>query len=170
MPVYSRKLTVKEIQERIRTYYIPYHEELNSAIESVIARYGVAWHVNCHSMPSAGAGASHSTWDRADFVLGDRDGTTCSGDFTRFVASVLEGMGYSVRLNDPYKGVEIVRRYGRPQHGVQSLQIEVNRKLYMNEETVKPNAGYGKLKRNLTSLISALRGYTEDQLVSAAAD
>ena len=170
MPVYDRKLSVREVQDRIRDYYLPYHAELSAAIESVTARFGGAWHVNCHSMPSASSGGGTAGWDRADFVLGDRDGSTCAGDFTLFVAGVLEKMGYSVRLNDPYKGVEIVRRYGKPRSGVHSLQIEVNRRLYLDEETVKPNAGYARLKRNLTALIAELQGYADDQLVSAAAD
>ncbi len=170
LPVYDHKLSVREVQERIHKYYLPYHDELRAAIEGVTARFGATWHVNCHSMPSASAGGGAPGWDRADFVLGDRDGSTCASDFTQFVARVLQTMGYSVRLNDPYKGVEIVRRYGRPGHGVHSLQVEVNRRLYMHEDTVKPNAGYAKLKRNLTTLVSEMRGYANDQLMSAAAD
>ncbi len=170
MPVYNHKLTVREVQERIEKYYLPYHAELRSVIDNTTARFGGAWHLNCHSMPSSSVGGTGSEWDRADFVLGNRDGTTCSTDFTQFVATVLERLGYTVRLNDPYKGVEIVRRYGKPNQGVHSLQIEVNRRLYLNEDTVKPNAGYNKLKRNITQMISALRQYADDQLMSAAAD
>jgi N-formylglutamate amidohydrolase len=170
MPVYDHKLTVGEVQARIEKYYLPYHAELRSVIDAGINHFGAVWHINCHSMPSSSVGGSNSEWDRADFVLGNRDGTTCSSDFAQFVTSVLEKLGYTVRLNDPYKGVEIVRRYGKPAQGVHSLQIEINRRLYMNEDTIKPNAGYAKLKRDLTKLIAALRDYTNDQLLSAAAD
>ena len=89
---------------------------------------------------------------RADFVLGDRDGTTCEPDFTRFVAAALRGMGYGVAINDPYKGVELVRRHGRPAERRHSLQIEVNRRLYMDEATLAPNDGYAKLERDLERL------------------
>jgi N-formylglutamate amidohydrolase len=169
LPVYSRKLSVRDVQHRIETCYLPYHAELKSAIEQLSAKFGAVWHLNCHSMPS-GAGRGPQEWGRADFVLGDRDGTTCDPEFTAVVNRILTGMDYSVRVNDPYKGVEIVRRYGNPARGVNSLQIEINRRLYLDEETMKPNRNYKRLKRDITSLISALRLYCEDQLYSAAAD
>src|SRR5262249_10641866 len=93
---------------------------------------------------------------RKDFVLGDRDGTTCAPEFTALVAETLAGLGYSVAINDPYKGVEIVRRYGRPDERRHSLQIELNRRLYMDEATLEPTAGYAKLEADLERLLSAV--------------
>jgi N-formylglutamate amidohydrolase len=79
-------------------------------------------------------------------------------------------MGYDVRVNDPYKGVELVRRFGQPQLGRHSLQIEVNRRLYMNEDTLERTAGYNRLKRDLDTLVGAIAAYARDQLTAAAAD
>ena len=98
---------------------------------------------------------------RADFVLGDRDGSTCEPEFTAFVAATLAGMRYRVAINDPYKGVELVRRHGRPGERRHSLQIEVNRKLYMNEATLEKSAGFAALQANLTLLLEALAGFVE---------
>src|SRR3546814_13259653 len=81
-----------------------------------------------------------------DFVLGDRDGTTSDPAFREFVAAWLRERGYDVSVNDPYKGVELVRAFGRPADGRHSLQSEINRKLYMDEATLRPSAGYGQLK------------------------
>ena len=80
--------------------------------------------------------------ERADFVLGDRDGTTCEPAFTQLVARTVRDAGYSVAINDPYKGVELVRKHGRPAEQRHSLQIEIKRTLYMDEQTLQPNAGY----------------------------
>jgi N-formylglutamate amidohydrolase len=96
---------------------------------------------------------------RADFVLGDRDGTTCAPEFTAFVARTLAGMGYEVAINDPYKGVELVRRHGRPAERRHSLQIEVNRRLYMDEGTLERTAGFAALQADLTRLAEALADY-----------
>jgi N-formylglutamate amidohydrolase len=170
LPVYNRKLRPAEIQARIDKYYLPYHHELAQAIEATLKRFGAVWHLNCHSMPSTSVGNHHTGWERADFVLGDRDGTTCDVAFRKVVSRILERMGYSVRINDPYKGVEIVRRYGNPAQGVHSLQLEINRRLYLNEATLKPSPGYERLKQNLGALMAALQAYTNDQLFSAAAD
>lgn len=127
LPLYARKLDIAEVEHRLDRYYLPYHRALGSLIEAAHYRFGVVWHVNCHSMPAVpGRG-------QADFVLGDRDGTSCAPDFLHGVRNSLLAMGYKVAVNHPYKGVEIVRRHGRPQFGYNSLQLEISRALYWNE-------------------------------------
>jgi N-formylglutamate deformylase len=169
LPVYARKLTITEVSGRIRRYYEPYHAELQSLSDRLHGEFGALWHIDCHSMKSvSNAMASEGAGvERADFVLGDRDGTSCDSAFTRFVADRVAAMGYSVAINDPYKGVEIVRRYGRPPERRHSLQIEVKRALYMDERTLAPNAGYAKLRDDLERLIVSLAGYVRDALLPA---
>ena len=94
---------------------------------------------------------------RADFVLGDRDGTTCEPRFTKIVFRALTGMGYQVKVNDPYKGVELVRAYSDPRAGRHSLQIEINKRLYMDEGTLRKTAGFSTLQKNLGELLRILR-------------
>jgi N-formylglutamate amidohydrolase len=161
MPVYGRKLGIAEVQGRIERYYHAYHAELASAADRLHARFGGVWHINCHSMKSVsnrmaseGPGVA-----RADFVLGDRDGSTCAPELTEFVRQFLARLGYDVRVNDPYKGVELVRRHGRPKENRHSLQIEVNRKLYMDEQSFERNANFPKLKADLDALVTALAGF-----------
>jgi N-formylglutamate deformylase len=171
VPMYARRLTATAVARRINTYYRPYHDELTALLDRAYRRFGAVWHLNLHSMPSVGSGAAadHS-WERADFVLGDRDGSTCAPDFTRVVSDTLTRMGYSVKLNDPYKGVELVRRYGHPRQGRHSLQLEVNRRLYMNENTLAKSANFDRLKAQMTQLIELICAYSRDQLMAAAAD
>jgi len=156
--VYDRKLSVDEVRHRIDRYHAPYHAALDAATDALHGRFGVVWHVDCHSMPglSSALSAEGPGIPRADFVLGDRDGSTCAPAFTRFVAEVLEGFGYHVRINDPYKGVELVRRHGRPAEGRHSLQIEVNRRLYMDEATFEKLPGFAKVQNDITRLIAEL--------------
>jgi len=162
IPVYSRKLSVAEMEQRIARCYLPYHAMLQGICDRLHRKFGTVWLVNCHSMPARGNLLSSDGPDavRADFVLGDRDGTTCAPEFTDFTARLLKGRGYSVKINDPYKGVEIVRRHGLPSERRHALQIEVNRALYMDEKTLEPNACYATLKADLTHLISALASFT----------
>jgi len=164
-PMYARKLTVGEVQQRIDRCYLPYHAALAADLDAAHRAFGAVWHVNCHSMPAVGdANADDPGRARADFVLGDRDGTTCAPAFTRAVADILRGMGYDVAINDPYKGVEIVRRHGRPAEHRHSLQIEVNRRLYMDESSLAANAGYSTLERNLDRLVAGLATFVRAQL------
>ena len=159
-PMYARKLAPEEIRRRIDTCYLPYHAALEAELDAAHRAFGAVWHVDCHSMPAVGdANADDPGRARADFVLGDRDGTTCAGAFTDAVADALRVQGYDVAINDPYKGVEIVRRHGRPAEHRHSLQIEVNRRLYMDESTLAPHAGYAKLERDLDRLVAALAAF-----------
>ncbi|MBI3452605.1 MAG: N-formylglutamate amidohydrolase [Rhodospirillales bacterium] len=165
VPVYDRKLTVAEVRARIENCYLPYHDELARIVDALHARFGVVWHINCHSMASRGSAMTEDgPVERPDFVLGDRDGTTCGPIFTDLVAHRLREMGYAVKINDPYKGAEIVRRYADPPARRQSLQIEINRKLYMDERTREPNAGFDKLQADMSRLIGFLAGYARAAL------
>jgi N-formylglutamate amidohydrolase len=160
IPMYDRRLSVAAIRHRIETCYLPYHDEPGRMIDALHGRFGAVWHINCHSMASRGSDITpDGDTVRADFVLGDRDGTTCSADFTAAVARFLGAKGYDVRINDPYKGAEIVRRYADPPARRHSLQIEINRALYMNEKTREPSSGFATLQSDLTELIRFLADF-----------
>src|ERR1700682_606081 len=103
---------------------------------------------------------------RADFVLGDRDGSTCAPEFTAFVAGTLRGLGYDVAINDPYQGVELGGMRGRPAEKRHSLQIEINRRLYMDESTLARHSGFDTLRSNLQRLLEALRQFVTDRTAS----
>jgi N-formylglutamate deformylase len=156
-PIYQRKLPVAEIMARLEHCHTPYHRVLDEAVSRAHRKFGAVWHVNCHSMPSSPTAKAEG--ECADFVLGDRDGTTCDREFTQFVAGVLRGRGFDVRVNEIYKGVEIVRRQGRPAERRHSLQIEVDRSLYMNQKTLEKSSAFTALEREITYLIEELRGF-----------
>jgi len=160
-PIYGRRLKPAEVRLRIERYHAPYHEALRTLLDDAHRRFGAVWHINCHSMRAV-AGKQSDDGEgraRADVVLGDRDGTTCDPGFTEFVRATLAGMGYDVRVNDPYKGVELVRAYSNPRGARHSLQIELNKRLYMDEATLEKSAGFGELQRNLQSLAEALAAW-----------
>jgi N-formylglutamate deformylase len=158
LPIYDRQLTAGEVRQRIERCWRPYHAAVAQAIEAAHARHGYSIHLNCHSMPAVAA--SHATefpgLVHADFVIGDRDGTSAAPALSQLVCEVLRGFGYDVAYNHPYKGVELVRRYGDPARQRHGIQVEVNRKLYMDEGTLEPNAGFGTLRGHLRQLVQRL--------------
>jgi N-formylglutamate amidohydrolase len=159
--VYDRLLSVEEASRRIDNYYWPYHRELEQALDRAQQLAGALWHVNCHSMPALSTSVSPEGpgVPRPDFCLGTRDGTTCDSEFVEAVESCLVGMGYVVTIDDPYKGVELVRRYSDPVHGRHSLQIEINRGLYMDESSISRHAGFPGLKANIGQLVEVICDY-----------
>jgi N-formylglutamate amidohydrolase len=162
-PIYARRLSAGTVQQRIEQFHFPYHEELKTLLHDAHSRFGRVYHLNCHSMRSVAGRQSEDREGsvRADFVLGDRDGTTCESELTGFVRGVLAGMGYEVKVNDPYKGVELVRAYSDPKAGRHSLQIEINKRLYMDEESLKKNEGFELLRTSLTLLLKEISRYIQ---------
>jgi len=90
-PIYRRRLTVDEVQRRIARYHAPYHAALRGLLDAAHRRFGIVYHVNCHSMkPVAGRQSDDGEGSvRADFVLGDRDRTSCEPGFTEFARATL---------------------------------------------------------------------------------
>ncbi|PLQ01827.1 N-formylglutamate amidohydrolase [Cupriavidus pauculus] len=165
-PIYDRQLSVAEVQSRIGRYYRPYHTALAEAVEAAYRQFGALWHLNLHSMPNNAYERLKikSPHPLADFVLGDRDGTTCEPGIVDLVERELKSMGYTVARNDPYKGVQLIAQIGRPAERRNSLQIEIRRPLYMDEATKAPNEGFKTLQRDLGSLSASIGSYIRSQL------
>jgi len=68
-----------------------------------------------------------------------------------------------VKVNDPYKGVELVRAFSDPDAGRHSLQIEVNRRLYLDEATGQKTPGYARLARDVERLVKAVCDYAAER-------
>lgn len=152
--IYDRKLWVAEVENRIGSYYQPYHDALDRLVEASILQFGCVWHLNLHSMPSAIYPMQSVLPDHplADFVLGDLDGSTCDPTLLGIIEDFLEEAGYTVVRNEPYKGAALIEHVGNPQKKRNSLQIEINRKLYMDEQRYEKNKGFTNLQDTLESL------------------
>lgn len=174
--IYNRPLSADEIMNRIRNHYEPYHDTLRTLIEEAFYAYGKVWHINCHSMPSASAYPKNDIRMYqgkicpADIVLGNRDGETCSTDFIHALKEFFFKKGFRVTLNDPYRGVELIRRYSQPTRGRHSLQIEINRSLFMDEETGQKRADFSAFKDQITEMIRFCTNYAQNSLTKLAAD
>lgn len=164
-PIYDRPLAIAEVRHRLDAYYLPYHAALADSIERTAQRFGAVWHLNLHSMPNDAYERLQITSPHplADFVLGDRDGTTCEPEFVELVERELRGRGYTVARNDPYKGVQLIGRIGQPQRQRHSLQVEIRRPLYMDEATRERNDGFARVQGDLTSLLHTLSAYVKDR-------
>jgi N-formylglutamate deformylase len=166
--MYDRKLTVAEVRQRLDKYYWPYHRELEGLLSKCHARWGAVWHVNCHSMHAVSTEVSPEGpgVSRPDFCIGDRDQSTCDSSFTEMIVDTLRAMGYSVTVNDPYKGVELIRRYSDPVNARHSVQIEVNRALYMDQNRVERNGGFDALQAGIGKLVEAICSFARAQVAA----
>ena len=158
-PLYAEALSAPDIAHRLKNHWEPYRHGLAERLSAIRLKHGRAYYLDCHSMPSVssamheeGAGIA-----RAEIVLGDGDGTTCSGNFTRRVAELLAAEGFEVAVNTPYKGADLIRKEGRPAEGLHALQIEVRRDLYMNENAVTRSPRFADTRARLGKFLAALQ-------------
>jgi N-formylglutamate deformylase len=119
-------LTYPGFQQRLRRYHAPYVRALEVLLRRRVRRFGFAVLLDAHSMPQSVG---------PDLVLGTLDGRSCAKEIEALALAALgrERPGLEVRLNAPYRGGELVSRFGRPDEGIHALQLEVNRGLYMDE-------------------------------------
>lgn len=163
-PIYERPLGRASVMKRIENYWRPYHEALESALSQAQKRWGAVWHIAWHSMrPLGDAQSPDPGATRPDFVVSDRDGESAEPEFTGFAVKTLRGLGYSVAINHPFKGGYITELHGRPDEGRHSLQIEINRALYLDLETLELARGAAALRRNLASFSRRFAAFTGER-------
>lgn len=145
--IYKARLPVEAALQRIEWLYKPYHRMLRQLIRRTAQTFGEAILIDCHSMPSGSA--SREDGSRADIVLGDRYGTSCSTFLIDLVEAALRDRGYTVVRNKPYAGGFITEHYGEPALGRHALQVEINRALYMDERTMQRKSAFAALAEDL---------------------
>jgi N-formylglutamate amidohydrolase len=160
--IYRQSLSLMSVLERIDVFHKPYHACLLGLIVRLKAQYGRVVVLDWHSMPSFGpsfgpsSGPQEEAHNRADIVLGDLYGISCTPDLRRDIKSAFEAVGLKVAINAPFAGGYTTKTYGQPHKGVETLQIEINRKLYMDEAGIIPNRHYGRLKEQLQSFLQRI--------------
>ncbi len=131
IPILTPPLPYKEFQDRIARFHRPYYRALEVLLERRVRRFGYAILLDAHSMPGIVEG---------DLILGTLEGGSCRLEVEKNALAALRQGGpknaLDVRLNNPYRGGELVRHFGKPERGIHALQLEVNRSLYMNENTL----------------------------------
>ncbi|MFC7518854.1 N-formylglutamate amidohydrolase [Herbaspirillum sp. GCM10030257] len=165
VPMYAAPLPISEVVHRIQRYYEPYHAMLTQLLDQAYEKFGQVWHINCHSMKSVGNAMNEDKGEsRPDMVVSDCCGTSADPKFTVWVTHTLERLGYSVKINTPYQGGYIVKQYGQPTLQRNSVQIEINRRIYMNEVTFEKTPGFDRLQRDLESFTTELASYVEEMM------
>ncbi|OEV12888.1 hypothetical protein AN218_06530 [Streptomyces nanshensis] len=153
-PLYEGKLAVAEVERRIAVYYLPYHSALAELLERRRDAFGRAFQLSCHSMSSVGP---RDGLRRPQICLGDLNGTTASPGYAETVAGVFRDAGFEVALNTPFPGNELLRRHASPGTGIESLQVELRRDLYLDEKTRQLHDGLPALQDCFVALADAVR-------------
>ena len=152
--IYTKKLTLSEVQYRIDNYYNPYHQRLSSLLRSLKETFGCAVLIDCHSMPSEALKYKKNKFQKLpDIILGDRFGMSCDARIVNFLEAAFEDEGFSVSRNIPFSGGYITQLYGRPAKNIHSVQIEISRALYMDERQIDKNQNFKPFCESMKNVI-----------------
>ena len=155
-PALSRRLNAHELEERLELVWRPYHRELAAIIERKRQRFGMVVLLAAHSMPSVDRGVRGArdgregveavARGRADVVPGSRGRRSAAGRFIDVVEAHAVAEGWSVRHDEPYAGGFTTQHYGRPADGVHAVQVELARRLYLDETTLRPSSRFPAIR------------------------
>ena len=152
--IYRERLSVDDALARIEALYKPYHRALRRLINKAHQTFGAVVVVDCHSMPSIGV--SRDEPRRPDVVIGDRYGTSCAPLLPDMIEQVMKGLGYSLGRNKPYAGGFITEHYGNPASGLHTIQLELNRAIYMDERRRERGPRFAQVTEDFVILAEAL--------------
>lgn len=156
-PALARPLTPAELEARIDAVHRPYHRALREALDRKRARFGWVVLLAAHSMPSvARTGHVDASSARADVVPGTQGRTTAADVVIDAVDAHARDRRFTVRHDDPYRGGFTTRHYGRPREGIHAVQVELARRLYMDEATLERGAGFVPLRAWCRGLVEKL--------------
>lgn len=132
--IYRGRVPAETIEYRLESCWRPYHQTLSQLVENTYSSFGGALLIDAHSMPSSVSGfGSRDREQRVDIVLGDNHGEACAPELVATAERWFRARGLRVVRNQPYAGGFTTQRYGRPALARHTLQIEINRALYMDE-------------------------------------
>lgn len=149
-PALERPLSREEYRWRVEAIHRPYHDKLRELLDAKVARFGYVILLCAHSMPSVGRlGHADAGTHRADVVPGSRGRTSAHPLVIDAVETVARSFGRSVEHDRPYRGGYSTAFYGRPSERCHAIQIELARRLYLDEARLLRSASGMNVTRKL---------------------
>ena len=163
--IYSGSLSVEAVEDRINNFHTPYHKALETRLNNLHSKFGAVYHIDCHSMKSMGNAMNIDNGKpRPDIVLGDNDGQCTEIGFTNLIRDSFIAKGYSVQVNHPYNGGYIIKQYSSISENRHSIQIEINRALYMDEKKFERNQNFSHFKNDLSDITTNIAEYIKTRI------
>ena len=143
--LWRRAITPGQLHERLDQAHRPYHRALEEQLQLLMNRFGCALLLDCHSMPPPPEGIP-------PIVFGDCRGRSADRWVSAEALAIAKRSGFAAGLNDPFAGGHVVERHSAPARGIHALQLEIDRRCYLDEALKGPGDGFDAM----TMLIDAL--------------
>lgn len=159
--IYGGLLSYEEGMERIKNVYDPYHKRLKQLVDKCTRKFGFCLLIDCHSMPSMICNIMNEE-KALDFCLCTLFDESCPTQMSEFLSKSLEKYKYRVDFNRPYAGAYITFNYCQPRKNIYTLQLEINRGLYMNENNFTKKEVFQSVSNNICQSILDLGKFLLD--------
>ena len=139
------------IKRRVESYWKPYHDKIKQTLESIKSKYGYALLWDAHSIKSRIPNLFEG--ELPNLNIGTNSGESCPNSITESIHKVAHDSGFSIVINDRFKGGYITRHYGKPAENVFAIQMEIAQRTYMNELTLSYDE---RLSKKLTPILKLM--------------
>lgn len=164
-PLWRMMPGLAEMEGRLNSLHRPYHAAIVTALDLARRRHGWALLVDLHSMPPIPAGQrGHGT----QLVIGDNFGSSCAPIFSELALDQARMTGIAAGRNQPYAGGHIIRRHGNPGRHIHAIQIEIDRRLYLDDAGEPVTAHVARWSQWLAGLITAAADIGRPDWLAAA--
>ena len=155
--IHPGRISRAEAEARLSATWEPYHRTLQDLLREARFDFGAVLLVDCHSMPHEAIAAHAGSGRRMpEVVLGDRHGAACASAVMDEVEAAFVRAGFAVARNTPFAGAYVSQAYGRPGLDQHVVQVEIDRRLYMDEARITPNADFAAVRSRLTAVVGDL--------------
>ena len=151
-----------ELEERLDQAHRPFHCAIDELLLRLLDRFGCALLLDCHSMPPPDSGPS--------VIIGDRYGQSAAPWMTMEAVKVVASLGFRAGVNQPFAGGHVIQRHGAPARGIHALQIEIDRRCYLQPHSSRRGTGFPKTARLFEELAMRLGTHLIDRRFSEAAE
>ena len=147
--LWRRAISPKQLADRLDQAHRPYHRAIDDQLQLLLDRFGCALLLDCHSMPPPPEGVP-------PLVFGDCRGRSADSWIGKEAMAVAARHGFEAVLNDPFAGGHVTERHGAPARGVHALQIEIDRRCYLDQKLEAPGSGFGRAAALIEALVCEL--------------
>lgn len=150
--IWKHQISAAGLEHRIASFHRPYHQSVTQTLARMRDKFGVAILLDLHSMPPI----QPMKGPPPRFVIGDRFGHSASGRFAEVLMAQIGARGFPVALNHPYSGDHMLRHHAEVRRNVHTLQLEVDRSLYLDSGLREPGPGVAMVSRLIATLVAVL--------------
>jgi N-formylglutamate amidohydrolase len=143
--LWRRPVTPAQLEARLDQAHRPYHRAIEAELAALVDRFGCALLLDCHSMPPPPAGVP-------PIVFGDARGRAADAWVGTEAIAIARSCGFAAGLNDPFAGGHVIEHHAHPANGIHALQVEIDRRCYLDQRVNKPGPGF----EDVAALLEAL--------------